>query len=188
MVIEEQQPSTEEKKKRPSISRIMVIITIVTVIGGFGYALLAGWGFLPGEPVAIIGFTMLVLSILFLVFACLFIGKISARMPEYGEMENKFKLGMEYYDAEEWEKALSIFKELMGPDMDHKRALYYAARCSEQLERWEDVKTYIKRYVEMQPNDREAWELLAKAHKKFFEYEEAEAAQRRAEQLSPRGR
>ena len=71
----------------------------------------------------------------------------------------------------------------MGPDMNHKRALYYGARCAEELEDFDTVKVYCKAYLKMQPKDKEVWEILARAHKKFFEYEEAEDALRQAENL-----
>ncbi|MHA1770687.1 MAG: tetratricopeptide repeat protein [Candidatus Thorarchaeota archaeon] len=185
MALETEQPTT---KKQISQQQLLIIITAIVIVGGLLYAALAGWGIVPGDPLGIIGLVMLVLSIVFLGAACLFIGRLTSKMPEYGEMENKYNEAMTYYDAGDWEEALTIFKDLMGTEMDHKRALYYAARCCENLERWEEVKTYIKRYLTLQPKDREAWELLAKAHKKFFEYEEAEAAQERAENLPPRGK
>jgi len=81
------------------------------------------------------------------------------------------------------EQALELFKKLMGPDMNHKRALYYAARCSETLDDYESVKVYCNAYIKMQPRDSEVWEMLSNAHKKLFEYEEAEDAMQRSQQL-----
>ena len=91
-------------------------------------------------------------------------------------MEIKFKEGKAHYEDGEWQLALDIFKELMAAEMNHVRALYYGARCVEELEDFETVKVYCKYYLKMKRRDKEVWEMLARAHKKFFEYEEAEDA------------
>ena len=75
------------------------------------------------------------------------------------------------------------FTELAGPKMDHKRALYYSARCYEKFDDWENVKKYCYAYLALKPEDREVWEMVADAHKRLFEYTEAEEAQKRAEEL-----
>ena len=111
------------------------------------------------------------------------LGSIGMKLPEYGEMETKFQEGKELYDNGDWDDALAIFKELSGPKMNHKRALYYGARCYEKLNDSENVILYCKKYLEMQPKDKEVWELLASAHKRLFEYEEANEAQMRADKL-----
>ena len=104
-------------------------------------------------------------------------------MPEYGEMEIRFDEGMQHYENEEWENALLIFTELAGPRLDHKRALYYAARCYEHLDDWENVKKFCNAYLAIKPKDREVWEMLSEAHKKVFEYSEAEDAAEKASKL-----
>ncbi|MHA2385139.1 MAG: hypothetical protein ACXAEE_02895, partial [Candidatus Thorarchaeota archaeon] len=109
--------------------------------------------------------------------------QFTARMPRYGEMETRFKEGMEFYNNQEWEAALKIFREQMGPEMNHKRALFYGAKCCEILDDLSCVKEYTKKYLELQPKDKEAWEMLTNAHKRLFEYEEAEYAQKRAAEL-----
>ncbi len=121
------------------------------------------------------------------IFACCgslsTLGSIGLRIPEYGEMEIKFQEAKELYDNGDWQDALYIFKELHGPQMNHKRALYYGAKCYEQLDDWAMVKHYCQKYLEMKPKDREVWELLASAHKKLFEYDDADKASARAEKL-----
>ena len=112
--------------------------------------------------------------------ATMYIGAFSSRIPEYGEMEIQFKEGKDHYDDGEWQLALDIFKELMGPDMNHLRALYYGARCAEELEEFETVKVYCQYYLKMKRRDKEVWEMLARAHKKFFEYDEADDALKQA--------
>ncbi|MFX0108085.1 MAG: tetratricopeptide repeat protein, partial [Candidatus Hodarchaeota archaeon] len=69
------------------------------------------------------------------------------------------------------------------PRLNHKRALYYSAKCSEQLDDWDTVKKYCRAYLELQPKDKDVWELLASAHKKLFEYEEAQDAMDEASKL-----
>jgi len=90
---------------------------------------------------------------------------------------------MEFYHNQEWEEALKVFREQMGPEMNHKRALFYGAKCCEELDDLECVKKYTKKYLELQPRDKEAWEMLAHAHKRLFEYEESEDALRKAAEL-----
>jgi predicted Zn-dependent protease len=71
----------------------------------------------------------------------------------------------------------------MGPANDHKRALYYGALCYDKLDKSEDMRNFLKRYLELQPKDKEAWDLLARAHKRLFEYAEAQEAEIRASEL-----
>lgn len=104
-------------------------------------------------------------------------------MPEYGEMEIRYREAMDYYEDNEWDQALPIFLELAGPKLDHKRAVFYAAKCFEAKDDWQNAKKYLKAYLELKPRDREAWELLATAHKRLFEYQDAEEAQAKAENL-----
>jgi tetratricopeptide (TPR) repeat protein len=111
------------------------------------------------------------------------LGSVASKMPEYGQMEIRFDEGMEHFKNEEWENALLIFTELAGPKMDHKRGLYYAALCYGKLDDWENVKKYCKAYLALKSNDREVWEMLADAHKRLFEYEEAEKALEKASRL-----
>jgi tetratricopeptide (TPR) repeat protein len=98
-------------------------------------------------------------------------------------MEIRFEEGMEFYNNQEWEAALNVFKQEMGPELDHKRALFYGAKCCDKLDDLECVKKYTKRYLELQPKDKDAWEMLADAHKRLFEYHEAEDAMKRASKL-----
>jgi tetratricopeptide (TPR) repeat protein len=98
-------------------------------------------------------------------------------------MEIRFREAKQLYDEDEIEEALVAFKELIGPEMNHKRGLYYAARCCEKLDDFEGVKVYCNAYIKMQPRDAEVWEMISNAHKKLFEYEEAEDASQRAQQL-----
>ncbi|NHI84312.1 MAG: tetratricopeptide repeat protein [Candidatus Thorarchaeota archaeon] len=156
---------------------------LLILILGFTLAWLGGWGILPLDPSMIIGITILSVMIIACCYSMTIIGGVATRIPEYGDMEIRFEEGMSQYEAEEWEEALVVFRELMGPQRDHKRALYYAARCCEELDDWDCVKIYCRRYLELQPRDREVWELLASAHKKLFEYEEAEDAMKKAGSL-----
>jgi len=176
-----------ERPREINKSKLLIVLAGVIIVGGMLVALLGGYGILAVNPGMVAGFSFLVASIMVCCAAVMVTGSVASRLPEYSEMEDKFRLGMHYYDSEEWDEALKIFQELIGPNRDHKRALYYAARCYEKMDNWEQVKYTIRRYLELQPNDREAWELLATAHKRLFEYEEAEEAQRRAEDLQPRG-
>ncbi len=178
------EPSESESRYR-TIRRFFIIALLV-LFGGIAWAVLSMYGILPGDAVQIIGLTILIFTAFICLATIMYTGVLAQQIPEYGELEEAYRQAMDFYDAEDWEEALDRFKELMGPNMDHKRALYYGARCCEKLDRWEDVKVYIKRYLELQPRDREAWELLSKAHKRLLEYEESEEAARRAEELPSR--
>jgi len=111
------------------------------------------------------------------------IATYSQRIPEYGEMEIRYEEAKSRYDNEEYEAALEIFKELAGPRLNHKRALYYGARCYEALDDWDNMKIFCKAYLQLKPKDKEVWEMLNRAHKKLFEFEEAEEAQDRANRI-----
>ncbi|MHA1906751.1 MAG: tetratricopeptide repeat protein [Candidatus Thorarchaeota archaeon] len=163
----------------------VAIIGVLIIIFGIVLALLVGWGIvpLPLAPGDILGFTILIGAALICCTSTMFTSSIAAKMPGYGDMEIKFRQANQLFDEEEYEQALALFKELMGPEMNHKRALYYAARCCEKLDDYEGVKVYCNYYIKMQPRDAEVWEMLSNAHKKLFEYEEAEDAMIRAEKF-----
>ncbi|MFW9966722.1 MAG: hypothetical protein ACFFEA_06160 [Candidatus Thorarchaeota archaeon] len=177
------EPESTRKPFRLDI-RIIAAFGIIILVAGITLAwVVAQLGIPFLDPRIILGASVLISMILVCCSSMMVFGKFAARMPEYGVMETRFKEGMEFYNNQEWEAALEIFREQMGPKMDHKRALFYGARCCENLEDLECVKRYTKRYLELQPKDKEAWEMLASAHKRLFEYEEADNAMKRAEEL-----
>ncbi len=158
----------------------LAVLVALIVVAGLIVAWLGGNGILPVSPTMAVGMAMAIATIVACCGSLSTVGAIASRMSDYGEMETKFEEGMAYYEAGEWEEALRVFNELMGPRRDHKRALYYSARCYEQLGDWDRVKEYCKLYLRMQPKDAEVWELLATAHKRLFEYGEAEDAEAEA--------
>jgi hypothetical protein len=168
----------------PSIKPMHIgLAAILIVFGGIILAWLAGQGFLPFNPGLIIGTSILVATLIVCCASSVLITSFASKMPEYGEMEIRYREGMDYYEDGEWEKALPIFVELAGTNLDHKRAVFYAAKCYEATDDWPNVKRYSRAYLELKPKDKEVWELLATAHKRLFEYEEAEEAQAKADSL-----
>lgn len=164
--------------------RIIGVAAVLIMVGGAALAWVVGNLGIPFlEPGLILAATIILAMILVCCSAITVVGQFAYRMPQYGEMENRFKEGMDFYNNQEWEEALKVFREQMGPEMDHKRALFYGAKCCEALDDLECVKKYTKKYLELQPRDKEAWEMLANAHKRLFEYEEAENALRKAADL-----
>lgn len=159
------------------------IAAMVIVFGGIIIAWLSAQGILPFDGPSVLGVTILVATVIVCCASAIMLGSIASKMPEYGEMEIRFEEGMEHYKNEEWENAILVFTELAGPKMNHKRALYYSALCYEQMDDWENVKKFCNSYLSIKPKDREVWEMLADAHKKLFEYGEAEDAQERASKL-----
>ena len=159
------------------------ILVIVIGVGGTIVALLSAQGILPFDGIMIFGLTILTATIIICCASTAVLGSVASKMPEYGEMEIRFEEGMEHYKNEEWENALLVFTELAGPKLDHKRALYYSALCYEQMSDWENVKNFCNAYLTIKPKDREVWEMLSDAHKKLFEYGEAEDASERASKL-----
>jgi tetratricopeptide (TPR) repeat protein len=168
-------PEKDTKGFSPRYKYALMIAGIIAV-GGIVAAWLGGQGILPIDPGVTLGISILVATITICCAAVIMQGTYASRIVGYSEMELRFEEGMDHFDNEKWENALLIFTELAGPKMDHKRATYYAARCYEKLDDWENVKKYVNAYLRMQPRDSEAWELLARAHKSLFEYEEAENA------------
>jgi len=131
----------------------------------------------------VLGVTILAATVIVCCASAIMLGSVASKLPEYGDMEIRLDEGMEHYGNEEWENALLIFTELAGPKLNHKRALYYAAKCYEKMDDWKNVKKFCNAYLVLKPKDREVWELLSSAHKKLVEYGEAEDAQVRASKL-----
>jgi hypothetical protein len=164
--------------------RKLAAVGIVIFVGGAIVAWIVGQLGIPFlDPIMILGASIMIAMVLVCCSSMMVIGQFAARMPEYGEMETRFEEGMEFYNNQDWEVALKIFREQMGPEKDHKRALFYGAKCCEELDDLNCVKEYTKRYLELQPKDKEAWEMLASAHKRLFEYEEAEDALKKASEF-----
>jgi hypothetical protein len=158
-------------------------LSVIIIVGGVVAAFLAGQGYLPLDPGMVLGISVLSATVIVCCSSTLMIGSFAQKVPEYGDMEIRFDEGKIQFDNEEWEYALEIFKTLAGPQLDHKRALFYGARCYEELSDWENMKIFCKAYLKMQPKDKEVWEMLNRAHSRLFEYEEAEDALNRAKNL-----
>jgi tetratricopeptide (TPR) repeat protein len=159
------------------------VAVVVIFVGGVIISFLAGQGYLPLDPVMTLGMSVMLGVILVCCSATMMIASYSQKIPEYSEMEIKYDEAKSYYDNQEYERAVEIFKALAGPKLDHKRALYYGALCYEGLNDWENMKTFCTAYLELKPKDKEVWEMLNRAHKRLFEYEEAEAALDKANEL-----
>ena len=163
--------STSTSPDRRYLRLLFIIIPIVW-IGGVAIAYLGGYGYIEVDPGTVIAITIISSSVLLCCVSMIYTERVAQRMGQYHELENEFKEGMIFYENEEWKLAIKIFNKVMGEQMDHKRALYYSARCYEKLDDWENVKKFCRRYLELQPKDKEVWELLSTAHKRLFEYEE----------------
>ncbi|MFX1482868.1 MAG: hypothetical protein ACFFCP_06725 [Promethearchaeota archaeon] len=163
--------------------KYIAVVSLLVVAGGIVAAWLGGQGIIPIDPGMALGISVLLATVIVCCSSMLMIGSFAQRVPEYGDMELRFEEGMARFNNEEWEYAAEIFKTLAGPKMNHKRALYYGARCYEEMSDWENMKKFCKAYLEMKPKDREVWEMLNRAHKRLFEYSEAEEALKRAERL-----
>lgn len=177
--VPESMPSPPDRK----YLRVLWILIPIIWIGGVSAAFLAGYGYIPGDAGIILAITIISSSVLLCCVSMIYMERVAQRMGAYHELETEFKEGMIFYENEEWELAIKIFTKVMGQQMDHKRALYYTARCYEKLDDWKNVKKHCKRYLEFQPKDKEVWELLSTAHKRLFEYEEAEEASEQASHL-----
>jgi tetratricopeptide (TPR) repeat protein len=176
------QYAEEEGISMPAPKYVSAAIIIIFV-GGVILSFLAGQGFIPLNPVMIISTSIFLVTILVCCSAAMMVASYSKRMPEYSEMEIRYDEAKSHFDNQEYEAAIEIFKILAGPKLNHKRALYYGARCYEGLDDWENMKTFCKAYLELKPKDKEVWEMLNRAHKKLFEYEEAQEALDRANKL-----
>lgn len=172
-------------ERRFSMVKKLGLATLCVFLGSIGLALASGRGLLPLGISAgmILGLGIIVGMVLMCCTSMMYMTSVTSKIPEYGDLEIKFKEGMEYYDNNEWGDALIVFRKVMGPEMNHKRALYYAARCSEKLDDYSSVKLYCSMYIKMQPKDKEVWLMLANAHKKLYEFDQAEDAMKKAEKL-----
>lgn len=163
--------------------KAIALLAIPFFVVGAVLAWVASWLAWPISPGLILGAAITSSVILLCCSSYLAISSYSAKIPAYEDMEIQFRQGMQLFENKQWQEALAVFKDLMGPKMNHKRALYYAARCSEELSDWEGVKLYCRKYLEMKSKDKEVWEMLARAHKRLFEYEEADDALAKASRL-----
>ncbi|MHA1769279.1 MAG: tetratricopeptide repeat protein [Candidatus Thorarchaeota archaeon] len=159
------------------------LLAIAVVVGGIVVAVLAARGILPVDPATTLGMSILIGTIIICCGSSLTLTSFASKIPEYSEMETEYSEIKEQYDAGDYEGALEGFLRLAGPNKDHIRAVYYAARCYEKMNDWDNVKTFCRAYLKRKPKDREVWELLATAHKRLFEYEEADRASQRAARL-----
>ncbi|MHA1964925.1 MAG: hypothetical protein ACXACG_09385 [Candidatus Thorarchaeota archaeon] len=159
------------------------IAVVVIFVGGVVLSFLAGQGYIPADPVMVFGMSIMLVVILICCSATMMVASYSQRLPEYSEMETRYEEAKSRYDNEEYEAAIEIFKALAGPRLNHKRALFYGARSFEAIDDWENMKIFCKAYLEIKPKDKEAWEMLNRAHKKLFEYEEAQEALDKASKL-----
>jgi len=175
-------PDEDAGIKFPAQKYISVAVVIIFV-GGVILSFLAGQGIIPIDPLMTVGLSIMLVVILVCCSATMMIASYSQRIPEYSEMEIKYDEAKLHFDNEEYEEALEIFNVLAGPKLNHKRAVYYGARCYEALDDWENMKIFCKAYLELKPKDKEVWEMLNRAHKKLFEYEEAEIALDKANRL-----
>ncbi|MBY8998392.1 MAG: hypothetical protein KGD60_11730 [Candidatus Thorarchaeota archaeon] len=172
-------PDEDAGIKFPAQKYVSVAVVIIFV-GGVILSLLAGLGYIPIDPVMTLGLSIMLVVMLICCSATMMIASYSQRIPEYSEMEIGYDEAKSRYENEEYEAALEIFKALAGPRLNHKRALYYGALCYEALSDWENMKIFCKAYLEIKPKDGEVWEMLNRAHKRLFEYGEAEEALDRA--------
>ncbi len=173
----------EAPEERHINLRHLRLIVVGILAGGSVTILLSLMKILPVDAMLVYSGVVVTLTILFCCYAMIVVVSVSARLPSYRRMEMEFEEGKALFDEGQYREALRIFERLAGPQMDHKRALYYAARCHVQLNEWNEVKRYCQLYLRLQPRDREVWLMLADAHKRLFEYEEAEEASRRAAEL-----
>jgi len=177
-------PSEETYSSSKMKPKYMGVLAAVILVGGIILAWLGGQGVLPFDPGITLTITILTITVIMCCGATIMMGSVLARIPEYQDMELRFNEGIAYFENGEWENALLVFTEQAGPKMDHIRADYYSALCYAKLDDWENVKKYIKAYLKLKPNDKEAWEILADAHKKLFEYDDADFALEKAAALS----
>jgi len=175
-------PDDEEGMSFPAQKYVGAAVIIIFV-GGVVLSFLAGQGIIPINPATIFGISIMLGVILVCCSATLMITSYSQKIPEYSEMEIKYDEAKSCYENGEYETAVEIFKMLAGPRLNHKRALYYGALCYEALDDWENMKIFCKAYLELKSKDKEVWEMLNRAHKKLFEYEEAQEALDRASKL-----
>ncbi|MFW9806790.1 MAG: tetratricopeptide repeat protein [Candidatus Thorarchaeota archaeon] len=164
-------------------SKYVSIAVVLVFVGGVILSWLGGLGYLPIDPVMTLGLSIMLVVVLICCSATTMIASYSQIIPEYSEMEIKYDEAKSYFDNQDYERSLEIFKALAGPKLNHKRALYYGALCYEALNDWENMKVFCKAYLELKPKDKEVWEMLNRAHKRLFEYGEAEEALDRANNL-----
>ena len=166
--------------------RFLAVIAFTSIVSGISLEWLQGYGYITrfAQPGITLALSIIIVMMVSCITAFSVVFNVTTRLPEYQEMEEEFKRAKEHFDFEEWEEALEIFNVLLQPDMQHRRALFYSAACYENLNDWEKMKKYIKLYLELQPKDPTAWEMLARAHKRLFEYEEADEALAEAQRIS----
>jgi hypothetical protein len=86
-----------------------------------------------------------------------------SRLGEYQHLDVRYAEAMRYYDLQHWDDALIRLYEVLKLGIDHKRALFHAARCNEELSKWGEVHRLTEKYLELHGSDAEIEALLVKA-------------------------
>ena len=73
---------------------------------------------------------------------------------------NKFVEAMKLFEARKWQQALDLLEEILEVDALAKEPLYFAIKCSENLERWDLLSMYSERYLKQYPDDQEVQDRL----------------------------
>ncbi len=82
-------------------------------------------------------------------------------------------IGMEYLFLEDFESALSFFKNCLEIDIEDYTNLYNVIYCYDMLEKQQSAIAFLKRHIEMQPFSEVAWHQLGRQYTLVDNYTES---------------
>ncbi|MFX1369541.1 MAG: hypothetical protein ACFFAY_13165 [Promethearchaeota archaeon] len=131
---------------------------------GITLYLLASYGYVFWDPILALLVGFFAPLVVYGTKGAMGLYKYRLRLGEFWYMDYQYKEAMRFYNNQDWELAANHFERVLEVGPDHKRALYYAAKCKENLEEWSDVVTLSRRYLKQNPEDEEAAFMLKRAN------------------------
>ena len=102
-----------------------------------------------------------------------------------GSEEGLYAVGLRYLMAEEYEKALLPFLEMVKKNSDHAEAHFQIGYCKGKLGRYEEAIGSYRQAIRIKPGDADAHNNLCVAYNIVGRYEEAIGPCRQAVQIKP---
>ena len=131
-----------------------------STLAGVTLVLLSRWGYVPfdDQTAFLLGFFAPLL--IYGTKHLMGLYRYRRRLGTYQESEVFLQKAAGYYGHERYEDALTCIDIVLEYLPGHKRALFYAAKCYENLGRFDDAARRYSEYLILEPSDEEARERL----------------------------
>jgi tetratricopeptide (TPR) repeat protein len=99
--------------------------------------------------------------------------------------DNPYKIGLAYFQAEQYEEAITELNKCLQDDVLKPRAYFYLAYSCLNLERWEQAEEYFKEAMQLNPNDPYIFVGLGFIAQSRQQYGQAKQYYKKALQIEP---